>query len=65
MKRHWVLCLFEDLEHKYLFKQYSFNTISDLANVINQKEQTCSNFYHGLIKPRDIFEYVAIYQTDA
>ena len=61
--RRWILCLFEDETHKYLFKQYSFHTISEIAKVLDEKEQTCSNFYHGLIKPRDVFKFVKIYQS--
>ena len=60
--RNWVLLIFEDKENKYLFKTYRFQTIKELSLVLNEKEQTCSNYYHGLIKPRGVFEYSRIYQ---
>ena len=60
--RQWVLLIFEDIENRHLFKTFKFKTIKDLSMVLNQKEQTCSNYYHGLIKPRGIFEYARIYQ---
>jgi hypothetical protein len=60
--RNWILLLFEDKENKILFKTFSFSTIKELSLVLNEKEQTCSNYYHGLIKPRGVFEYCKIYQ---
>ena len=42
--RNWILLLFEDRENRILFKTFSFTTIKELSLVLNEKEQTCSNF---------------------
>ena len=60
--RHWILLIFEDKENKFLFKTMKFDTIKEMSYILNEKEQTCSNYYHQLIKPRGVFEFVRIYQ---
>ena len=54
----WRLMLYENRQ-----KTVEFSTMQEIAYVLNQKASTVSNFYHGLINPRENLHYVDIYQT--
>lgn len=58
----WIVFLFEDLERKKLLKTYEFRTIKEIAYILNMKQQDISNYFHGLIKERDVLRYCHIYQ---
>ena len=59
----WRLMLYENIQKTVVFKTYEFSTMQEIAYVLNQKASTISNFYHGLIDPRENLHYVDIYQT--
>jgi hypothetical protein len=59
----WRLMLYENIQKTVVFKTYGFSTMQEIAYVLNQKASTVSNFYHGLISPRENLRYVDIYQT--
>ena len=58
----WLLFLFEDKEKTKLYKILDFNTMKDLSYVLGMKNQVVSNYFHNLIKPRDVLNYCYIYQ---
>ena len=62
-KNFWYVYLYEDKEKKDIFKIMKFDTINDMSKVMNLKPAVLSNYFHGLIKPRDILEYCVIYQS--
>ena len=62
-KNFWYVYLYEDKDKKDIFKIMKFDTINDMSKVMNLKPAVLSNYFHGLIKPRDILEYCVIYQS--
>lgn len=58
----WVVQLFTTKEKHELLKTYEFATVREIAYVLNVKPSTVSNFYHQLIRPRDVLNCVNIYQ---
>tara|TARA_R110002012_G_scaffold170929_3_gene335568 strand:- start:1782 stop:1982 length:201 start_codon:yes stop_codon:yes gene_type:complete len=59
----WILFIFEDLERTKLLKSYEFKTIKEIAYILDMKQQDISNYFHGLIKERDVLRYCYIYQV--
>jgi len=53
-KNFWYVYLYEDKEKKDIFKIMKFDTINDMSKVMNLKPAILSNYFHGLIKARDI-----------
>jgi|TARA_R100000988_G_C3979426_1_gene156085 hypothetical protein len=62
-KNFWYVYLYEDKDKKDIFKIMKFDTINEMSKVMNLKPAVLSNYFHGLIKPRDILEYCVIYQS--
>ena len=62
-KNFWYVYLFEGEDKKEIFKIMKFNTINDMSYVLDIKSNVLSNFFHGLIKPRDVLKYCSIYQS--
>jgi hypothetical protein len=62
-KNFWYVYLFEGKDKKDIFKIMKFNTINEMSQVMGLKSSVLSNYFHGLIKPRDILEYCMIYQS--
>ena len=62
-KNFWYVYLFECKDKKDIFKIMKFNTINEMSKVMGLKSSVLSNYFHGLIKPRDILEYCMIYQS--
>lgn len=57
----WVLFVFYDKEHKDLIKFGEFNTIKEVAYLVDLKPSVVSNYYHTLIKPRKLLEYCKLF----
>ena len=62
-KNFWYVYLFEGEDKKEIFKIMKFNTIKDVSYVLDIPAQTISNYFHGLIKPREVLRYCSIYQS--
>lgn len=62
-KNTWILHLYLDEEKQDLFKSMEFQTIKDISDVIQEKPQVISNYFHGLIKPRGFLKYCILYQS--
>lgn len=62
-KNFWYVYLYEDKDKKDIFKIMKFDTINEMSKVMGLKSSVLSNYFHGLIKPRDILEYCMIYQS--
>ena len=62
-KNFWYVYLFESEDKTDIFKIMKFDTINEMSEVLNLKPAILSNYFHGLIKPRDILEYCMIYQS--
>ena len=59
----WIMILFTDLEKKDIFKVLEFNTLREIAYVMNKEIYDVTNFYHEITKPKRIFKFVNIYQS--
>lgn len=59
----WLLFLHTDKEKTKLYKILDFKTIKEIGYVLNMKPQIISNYYHNLIKERDLLKYCVIYQV--
>jgi len=59
----WLVFLHTDKEKQNLFKVLDFKTIKEIGYVLNMKPQIISNYYHNLIKERDLLKYCVIYQV--
>lgn len=57
------MILFTDLEKKDIFKVLEFNTLKEIAYVMNKEIHDVTNFYHQITKPKRIFQYINIYQS--
>ena len=62
-KNFWYVYLYEDKDKREIFKIMKFDTINEMSKVMNLKPAVLSNYFHGLIKPREILEYCMIYQS--
>ena len=62
-KNFWYVYLYEGKDKKDIFKIMKFDTINEMSQVMGLKSSVLSNYFHGLIKPRDILEYCMIYQS--
>jgi hypothetical protein len=51
----WVLEIFANTDKSAILKVYEFATIRHVAYVLNLKPSTISNYYHSLIRIREIF----------
>ena len=60
----WIMILFTDLEKTEIFKVLEFNTLKEMAYVMNKEIYDVTNFYHEITKPKSIFKYVNIYQSE-
>lgn len=58
----WLLFLHTDIEKTQLFKIYEFNSIKQMAYILDIEPQIISNYYHNLIKDRGVLKYCIIYQ---
>tara|TARA_R110000751_G_scaffold183541_1_gene290188 strand:+ start:2140 stop:2322 length:183 start_codon:yes stop_codon:yes gene_type:complete len=56
----WVLSVYKDKNKKELLQTLKFGTINEVGEVLELKPQIISNFYHNLIKPRDILEFITL-----
>ena len=64
MKKNFLyVYLYENEDKKDIVKVMKFNTINEMSYVLNIKSAVLSNFFHGLIKPRDTLKYCSIYQS--
>ena len=59
-KNFWYVYLFEGKDKKDILNTYK--SITGQV-VMGLKSSVLSNYFHGLIKPRDILEYCMIYQS--
>ena len=62
-KNSWILHLYKDKEHTDLVKIMEFDTIKSISYVLGIDSKIISNYFHGLIKARDILEYCVLYQS--
>ena len=59
----WIMILFTDTTKQEIFKVLEFNTLKEIAYVMNKKIYDVTNFYHEITKPKKIFTYIHIYQS--
>jgi hypothetical protein len=62
-KNSWYVYLYEDENKTEIFKIMKFKTINEMSYVLGVKPAVLSNYFHGLIKPREILNYCQIYQS--
>ena len=63
-KYKWMLLLYRDVYKQEVFKTMCFDRIVDIAYVLNIDTQKVSNYYHGLIKPKEVLKYCEIIRID-
>jgi hypothetical protein len=65
-KNFWYVYLFDkeiNNNDKEIIKIMKFDTMNSMSEVIGIKPSVLSNYFHGLIKPRDNLKYCIIYQS--
>ena len=60
----WIMILFTDTKKDEIFKVLEFNTLKEMAYVMDKKIHDVTNFYHQITKPKKIFKYINIYQSE-
>ena len=60
----WIMILFTDTNKTEIFKVLEFNTLKEIAYVMDKKIYDVTNFYHEITKPKTIFNYLHIYQSE-
>tara|TARA_Y100000310_G_C20455022_1_gene702621 strand:+ start:426 stop:635 length:210 start_codon:yes stop_codon:yes gene_type:complete len=60
----WIMILFMDKQKKEIFKVLEFNTLKEIAYVMNKNIYDVTNFYHEITKPKKLFNYINIYQSE-
>jgi len=60
----WIMILFTDKTKKDIFKVLEFNTLKEIAYVMDKQIHDVTNFYHNITKPKKIFNYINIYQSE-
>tara|TARA_R110002126_G_scaffold18542_2_gene70846 strand:+ start:2825 stop:3040 length:216 start_codon:yes stop_codon:yes gene_type:complete len=58
----WRIEIFTTKEKNELLKTYELTTMNEIAYILNMKSALISNYYHKLIKPRGVLEYINISQ---
>ena len=53
-----------DKQKKEIFKVLEFNTLKEIAYVMNKNIYDVTNFYHEITKPKKLFNYINIYQSE-
>ena len=65
-KNFWYVYIYDkDIseEVKDIIKIMKFDTMNSMSEVMGIKSSVLSNYFHGLIKPRDTLRYCIIYQS--
>ena len=62
-KNSWYVYLYEDETKTEIFKIMKFKTINEMSYVLGVKASVLSNYFHGLINPREVLNYCQIYQS--
>lgn len=58
----WVMEVFTNEGKNNILKTYLFDTLVEVAYVLDMKPTIIYNFYHTLINPRGKLKYITIYQ---
>lgn len=59
----WLVFLYYDKNKKDLLKIIEVETIKELSYLIDMKLSVINNYYHKLIKPRGVLEYILLLQV--
>jgi len=58
----WRMMIFADAEKTTPLKVLTLETIKDVSYILGMKPQRVSNYFHRLIKPREVLEYIALFK---
>ena len=59
----WYMVMFESPDHERVVKVMRFDTMKQMAYILDVSAQKLSNIYHGLVKPKGLAKYVIIYHV--
>ena len=59
----WLVAIFNDVEHKDLFKIIDFTSLRAIAYCLDCHIYDVSNFYHKISKAKGKFIWVEIYKS--
>lgn len=58
----WILVIYASAKKDEVVKVHNFNSIRQIAYIVNERPRDVSNYYHGLILARGNLKYVDMYK---
>ena len=58
----WIIQLYYDKTKKNFYKNVECSTLKEVAYLTGTQIYDVSNFYHKLIKPKNLMNYIDIYK---
>ena len=60
--KNWVVVIYRNTEKSEIFKVLNLDSVKQIAYILNESPTDVSNFYHKLIKPKNLMNYIDIYK---
>tara|TARA_Y100000401_G_scaffold40470_1_gene30769 strand:+ start:590 stop:778 length:189 start_codon:yes stop_codon:yes gene_type:complete len=60
--KNWVVIIYRNKEKSEIFKVLNLDSVKQIAYILNETPTDVSNFYHKLIKPKNLMNYIDIYK---
>jgi len=61
--RNWILIVYGNKEKTDIIKVMNVDSIKQIAYIIDEVPIDVSNFYHKLIKSKNLMDYIDIYKN--
>ena len=58
--RNWIVVIYGDKEKTHILKVFVMDSIKQIAYILDETPTNVSNFYHKLIKPKKLMNYIDI-----
>ncbi len=60
--RNWVVVVYSDITKTNPLKVMNVDSIKQIAYIVGESPTDISNFYHHLIKPKNLMKLIDIYK---
>lgn len=60
--RNWVIVIYTDINKTEPLKIMNLDSIKQIAYILDESPTDISNFYHNLIKPKNLMKLIDIYK---
>lgn len=60
--RNWILIIYYDSTKSNPLKIMNLDSIKQIAYILDESPTDISNFYHNLIKPKNLMKLIDIYK---